>query len=354
VTENVTTNTAGGRDAGKAGGRQASGFKRPAFSVRAILLPLLLVAEIGSLAPMSGVRFTSWDGFLQSFRWYAGDLVVGAAPILILSFGMTAVLMSAGIDLSVGSMTALIACVMATFEPGKQFWWTAVPVGLAVGAGLGLFNGLLIAACDVPPIIATLGTLFFYRGLCDAVLKGTKPGPFIDVPGYFRLGEITGVAIVVAVVIGIGGLWFRWSRWRKEILMIGGNRVAARYAAIPVNRRLIEIYTLSGILASLAAVCLTAHDGSASAASYNGLELQVIVAVVLGGTSVNGGRGSVLGSLIGVFLVAVLAEGLRAGGSVFWIQDKLPFKFNDLRFVLLGALLLTGVWVNNRFGQSRD
>jgi ribose/xylose/arabinose/galactoside ABC-type transport system permease subunit len=346
VTENATTDTAGGR--------RALGTRRPAFSVRAILLPLLLVAEFGLLAPMSGVRFNSWDGFQGSFRWYANDLIVGAAPILILSFGMTAVLMSAGIDLSVGSMTALIACIMATFEPGTQFWWTAVPVGLAVGAGLGLFNGLLIAACDVPPIIATLGTLFFYRGLCQAILKGTKPNPFDAVPGYFWLSKISGVAPVVGVVIGIGGLWFRWSRWRKEILMIGGNRVAARYAAIPVNRRLIEIYTLSGIFAFLAAVCLTAHDNSATADSYVGLELQVIVAVVLGGTSVNGGRGSVLGSLIGVFLVAVLAEGLRAGGSVFWIQDKLPFKFNDLRFVLLGALLLTGVWVNNRFGQSRD
>jgi ribose transport system permease protein len=251
-------------------------------------------------------------------------------------------------------MTALVACVMATFEPGRQFWFTAVPIGLAVGAGLGLFNGLLVATFDVPPIIATLGTLFFYRGLCDAVLKGTKPSPFIEVPGYERLGELTGVLALVGVILVLVGGWFRWSRWRKEILMIGGNRVAARYAAIRVNRRLLEIYTLSGILAFVAAVCFTAHDGSASAASYNGLELQVIVAVVLGGTAVTGGRGSVLGSIVGVFLVAVLAEGLRAGGSVSWIQEKLPFRFNSLRFVLLGALLLIGVWINTRLGRSAE
>ncbi|HUE14929.1 MAG TPA: ABC transporter permease [Planctomycetaceae bacterium] len=318
------------------------------------LLPLLLLAETAALAPMSGVRFGSWDAFSQTFGWYLNDLVVDAAPILVLSFGMTAVLMSGGIDLSVGSMTALVACVMATFEPGRQFWLTAIPVGLAVGAGLGLFNGLLVAAFDVPPIIATLGTLFFYRGLCDAVLKGTKPSPFIDVPGYGRLGELAGVLVLFGVVLVLGGAWFRWSRWRREILMIGGNRVAARYAAIPVNRRLVELYTLSGILAFIAAICFTAHDGSASAASYNGLELQVIVAVVLGGTSVNGGRGSVLGSVVGVFLVAVLAEGLRAGGSVFWIQEKLPFKFNNLRFVLLGTLLLIGVWINTRLGCSAE
>jgi ribose transport system permease protein len=309
---------------------------------------------MAALAPMSGVRFGSLAAFSETFGWYLNDLVVEAAPILVLAFGMTVVLMSGGIDLSVGSMTALVACVMSTFEPGRQFWLTAVPIGLAVGASLGLFNGLLVAAFDVPPIIATLGTLFFYRGLCDAVLKGTKPSPFIDVPGYGRLGELAGALAIVACVLVLGGGWFRWSRWRRDILMIGGNRVAARYAAIRVNRRLIELYTLSGILAFIAAVCFTAHDGSASAASYNGLELQVIVAVVLGGTSVNGGRGSILGSIVGVFLVAVLAEGLRAGGSVFWIQERLPFKFNNLRFLLLGALLLIGVWINTRRGHSAD
>lgn len=322
--------------------------------MRRVALPLLLLLEMALLAPLSNVRFASSDVFMQSFGWYLSDLVVQAAPILVLSLGMTIILISGGIDLSVGSMTALVACVMSTFEPGPRFWYTAVPIGLAVGAGLGLFNGLLIAALDVPPIIATLGTLFFYRGLCDVVLKGSKPSPFFDVPGYDRLGELTGVLIVVGCVLLVGGGWFRASRWRREILMIGGNRIAARYAGIRVHRRLIEIYTLSGILSFFAAVCFTAHDGSASAASYSGLELQVIVAVVLGGTSVSGGAGSVLGSVIGVFLVAVLAEGLLAGSGVFWIQERLPFKFSDLRFVLLGTLLLVGVWMNTHLKRPAD
>jgi len=150
--------------------------------VRRLLLPVLLLIEMAAFAPLSGVRFGSWEAFSTSAGWYLNDLAIQAAPILVLSFGMTAILMSGGIDLSVGSMTALVACVLATFEPGDRFWLTAVPVGLAVGCGLGLLNGLLVAALDVPPIIATLGTLFFYRGLCDAVLKGTKPSPFTDVP----------------------------------------------------------------------------------------------------------------------------------------------------------------------------
>jgi ribose/xylose/arabinose/galactoside ABC-type transport system permease subunit len=185
------------------------------------------------------------------------------------------------------------------------------------------------------------------------VLKGAKYNPFFDVPGYSRLGELPGALILVGVVLILGGAWFRVSRWRREILMIGGNRVAARYAAIPVGRRLIEVYTLSGVLAFLAAVCFTAHDGSASQASYMGLELQVIVAVVLGGTAVTGGRGTLIGSVLGVLLVAVLVEGLQAGGSNFWIQERLPFKFGNLRFVLLGALLVFGVWLNTRRSGER-
>jgi ribose/xylose/arabinose/galactoside ABC-type transport system permease subunit len=316
-----------------------------------LILPTLLLIEIVLLAPLSGVR---WSHFLPTFAAYSNDLLIEAAPVLLLSLGMTVVLISGGIDLSVASMTALVACVLSTFEPGQKFWVTAVPVGLALGVGLGLANGLLIVACDVPPIIATLGTLFLYRGLCEAVLKGAKYNPFFDVPGYARLGELPGALALVGAVLILGGGWFRASRWRREILMIGGNRVAARYAAIPVGRRLIEVYTLSGILAALAAICFTAHDGSASQASYVGLELQVIVAVVLGGTAVTGGRGTLGGSILGVLLVSVLVEGLQAGGSDFWIKQHVPFRFGNLRFVLLGTLLVVGVWLNTRRPGERS
>jgi ribose/xylose/arabinose/galactoside ABC-type transport system permease subunit len=316
-----------------------------------LILPALLLIEIALLAPLSGVTRTH---FLATFGTYANDLLIQVTPVLLLSLGMTVVMISGGIDLSVASMTALVACVLSTFEPGRRFWTTAVPIGLALGGGMGLANGLLVAACDVPPIIATLGTLFLYRGLCEAVLKGTKYNPFFDVPGYERLGELPGSLALVGAVLILGGGWFRASRWRREILMIGGNRVAARYAAIPVGRRLVEVYTLCGILAALAAICFTAHDGSASAESYRGLELQVIVAVVLGGTAVTGGRGTLGGSILGVLLIAVLVEGLQAGGSSFWIQQHVPFKFGNLRFVLLGTLLVVGVWLNtHRPGERR-
>src|SRR5207248_2035200 len=114
-----------------------------------------LVLEVSLFAPWCGVKFGSFGEFLATFGWYATDLIVQAAPMLILVLGMTIVLMTAGIDLSVGSTVALIACLMSTFEGGPMFWVTAVPLGLFAAAALGFFNGLLIARLEVPPIIAT-------------------------------------------------------------------------------------------------------------------------------------------------------------------------------------------------------
>lgn len=320
--------------------------------MRQYFLPILLLLEVALLAPISGVQLDSWSSFGDSFRWYCMDLFTQAAPLLILALGMTVVLMTAGIDLSVGSMTALIACVMASFEPGPQFWLTAVPVGLAVACGLGLFNGLLIARLDVPPIIATLGTLFFYRGLCEVVMGAAEKGPFYQVPGYFWWGEFTGSLTVVGSLLLFGGLYFTRSRWRRELLMLGGNRVAARYAGIPVNWRIVQVYTLMGFLAFLAALCFTSRNGSVTASVLTGLELQVIVAVVLGGTRVQGGTGTLLGSVMGVLLIAVLNEGLR--GAAIWMQETLPFRISHLEYILLGSLLVFGVWLNTHLQKVRQ
>ena len=302
--------------------------------MRKYALPILLVIEMGIFLPVSGIRFDDWNTFLTGFQFYLSDLIPQATPLLVLSLGMTIVLITAGIDLSVGSMVALVACVMSLFEGSGTFWWFAIPTGLAVAIGLGMFNGLLIARLDVPPIVATLGTLFFYRGLCEAVMRGAENAPFYSVPGYEWFGELTGSLVVAAVILLAGGSYFQLSRWRREILMLGGNRVAARYAGIPVDRRLFQVYTLMGLLAFAAAVCATAKDTSVTATWRMGMELQVIVAVVLGGTRIDGGAGSVLGSVFGVLMVAVLEEGLRGAAM------------SDLKPILLGGLLFVGVWLN--------
>ena len=131
--------------------------------------------------------------------------------------------------------------------------------------------------------------------------------------------------------------------------MLGGNRVAARYAGIPVTRRICEVYLMMGLLAFVAAMCFTARNSSVSASSLTGLELRVIVAVVLGGTRVQGGGGSLVGTFFGVLIIAVLDEGSR--GAAVWGDQHLPFKISHLQYLLLGALLVIGVWFNTQFKQ---
>jgi len=306
--------------------------------------------EIALFTAISGQSFASVPDALAYFKSYFTDLLCQSAPVLLVAFGMTIVLMTAGIDLSVGSMVALIACVMSSFPAGPEFWWTAVPMGLALALLLGGANGALIAWLDVPPIIATLGTMIFYRGLCFVVMGDLEKSPFLGVPGFEPLGQLLGAGLLVGVVYLAGGKWFQHSRWRREVLMFGGNRIAARYAGIPVVRRTLEVYALVGLLSFLAALTFTARNSSVSASSLTGMELQVIVAVVLGGTKVQGGGGSLLGTFFGVLIIAVMDEGLR--GAAQWGNDHLPFKISHLEYLLLGALLVMGVWLNTRPAKS--
>lgn len=311
------------------------------------ILPLVLLAEIALFTVLSGQSFASASDAASYFRSYFADLICQSAPVLLLAFGMTVVLMTAGIDLSAGSTVALVACVMASIPAGPEFWWTAVPLGLAVALALGATNGLLIAKLDVPPIIATLGTMILYRGLCFVVMGDLEKSPFLSVPSYEWLGQPGGAMLLLAATFAAGGFWLKRSRWLREILMLGGNPIAARYAGIPTDRRTVHVYMLVGLLAFLAALTFTARNSSVSASSLTGLELQVIVAVVLGGTRVQGGAGSLLGSFYGVLIIAVMDEGLR--GAAQWGATHLPFKISHLEYILLGLLLIGGVWLNSRY-----
>jgi ribose/xylose/arabinose/galactoside ABC-type transport system permease subunit len=323
--------------------------------LRTWVLPLLLLAEVGFFTAIGGREFHSASEWLAHFRSHFGDLIAQSAPVLLLAFGMTVVLATAGIDLSVGSLVALTCCAMGSCPSGSAFWWTALPLGLTVAVALGLMNGALIARLDVPPIIATLGTMILFRGLCFVVMGDLEKSPFLDVPGFEWFGHFAGTATVVGLVFLVAGGLFHYSRWRRDVLMLGGNRVAARYAGIPVTRRLVEVYGLVGLLAFLAALTFAARNGSVTASSLSGLELRVVVAVVLGGTRIQGGSGSLLGSFLGVLILGELDEGLR--GATRWGDAHLPFRISHLQYLLLGLLLVAGVWLNQpwpaRRAQSR-
>lgn len=318
--------------------------------MRAGWLGLLLAVELLFFTAVGAPPLKSFSEVIRYFGTYSADLLAQSAPVMLLAAAMTIVLITGGIDLSVGSMVALVACVMASFEGGSHFWWTAVPLGLATAVALGLTNGGLIAFLNVPPIIATLGTMILYRGLCFVIMGDLEKAPFLTVPAYEWLGQFTGALILAPFVFVAGGWLFSRSRWRRELLMLGGNPVAARYAAVPASLRLLQVYTLMGVMAFLAALCFTARNSSVSASSLTGLELHVIVAVILGGTRVQGGAGALSGTFLGVLVIAVMDEGLR--GAATWGDRHLPFKISHLEYFLLGLLLVVGVWLTTRRGST--
>lgn len=249
---------------------------------------------------------------------------VQASVTAILAFGVTFVIVSAGIDLSVGSVAALSATVVAWAATSEGLpVWSAVLLGLAVGAGAGLVSGALVAYGRLPAFIATLAMLSVGRGLA-LVISGGSPIAFPSSVG--RLGDTIGgwlpVPVLVMVVMGlIAALVLARTYTGRAMFAIGGNEEAARLSGIDVKRRKLVVYALSGLFAAVAGIVLAARLTSAQPQAAAGYELDAIAAVVIGGASLSGGSGKASGTLIGALILAVLRNGLNLlSVSAFWQQ----------------------------------
>ncbi|MEU7408378.1 substrate-binding domain-containing protein [Streptomyces sp. NPDC042638] len=274
-----------------------------------------LIVLVIALSALSG-DFLTTDNLL--------NIGVQAAVTAILAFGVTFVIVSAGIDLSVGSVAALSATVLA---------WSAtqhgVPVALAVvlalatGIAAGLVNGFLIAYGKLPPFIATLALLSVGRGLALVISQGSP----IAFPGSVsHLGDTLGgwlpVPVLVMVVMGLVAAFVLGRTYiGRSMYAIGGNEEAARLSGLRVQRQKLAIYALSGVFAAVAGVVLAARLSSAQPQAADGYELDAIAAVVIGGASLAGGTGKASGTLIGALILAVLRNGLNLlSVSAFWQQ----------------------------------
>ncbi|GGW20518.1 transporter [Streptomyces libani subsp. rufus] len=274
-----------------------------------------LIVLVIALSALSG-DFLTTDNLL--------NIGVQAAVTAILAFGVTFVIVSAGIDLSVGSVAALSATVLA---------WSAtshgVPVVLAVllavatGVVAGLVNGFLIAYGKLPPFIATLAMLSVGRGLALVISQGS-PIAFPD--SVSHLGDTLGgwlpVPVLVMVVMGLlAALVLGRTYLGRSMYAIGGNEEAARLSGLRVHRQKLAVYALSGVFAAVAGVVLAARLSSAQPQAADGYELDAIAAVVIGGASLAGGTGKASGTLIGALILAVLRNGLNLlSVSAFWQQ----------------------------------
>ncbi len=296
------------------------------------MLILALAVEIAIFSLVAPNFFTTGNFFeVTRFSVELGLLAIALTPVII----------SGGIDLSVGSMMGLAAVV---FGAAVQDWQVPVPlaalVALAVGATGGLLNGILIARFNIPPLIVTLGTFSLFRGIAEGLTHaavnytGFSPS-FLALGQGYLWGVVPAQLPVLLVVLAAYVILLHRSVIGRAIYAIGFTAAGARYAGIPVTKRIGLVYVLSGLVASLAAIVYVAHLGQARSDAGTGYELDAITAVVLGGTSVFGGRGTLWGSVLGLFALSVLRNGLQLAA--------LP---SELAGVLTGALLVTTIAVD--------
>ena len=275
------------------------------------VLAAILAIEI-ALFTATGTHFFSPANLFQIIRL--------GAELGLLAFALTPVIISGGIDLSVGSAMGLSAVAFGSLwhDVGLPVWMAAAAT-LVLGGIAGLMNALPIALFRIPPLIVTLGTYSLFRGLAEGFTGGVVT--YTGFPaGFLHLGQgyLWGVLPVqsIPLVLCAAGFWVLLHRSiaGRALYAMGFNYEGARYAGIPVRQRIGLVYLLSSFIASLAAIIYVAHTGQAKADAGTGYELMAITAVVLGGTSIFGGRGTIAGTLLGLFVIVVLQNGLRLSG----------------------------------------
>jgi len=244
----------------------------------------------------------------------------------IIAFGMTFVILTGGIDLSVGSTLALTGAVAASLLAGGFDPILSMGIALILGLILGGINGVIITKGKVAPFIATLATMTVYRGLTLVYTNG-KPISGLGDHASFQLfgkGYFLGIPIpVITTLITFGILYFilHKTTFGRRVYAVGGNEEAAKLSGINADRVKIAVYAISGFLAALSALILTSRLNSAQPTAGQSYELDAIAAVVLGGTSLNGGKGWIFGTLIGALIIGVLNNGMNLiGVSSFWQQ----------------------------------
>ena len=262
----------------------------------------------------------------------------------ILAVGVTFVLLTGGVDLSLGSVVALSGVACATFaHPGDHSVFVPIAVGLLTGAACGLVNGTLVTLGGVAPFIVTLGMMTIARGLA-LIFSGGRPVADMSNELTALAGDLFGIPIPMLCFAGVAAAaWFFLSNFRlgRHIYAVGGNENAARAAGVPVEQVKLFAYGLCGLLAGLAGVVLAARITTGQPNAGQAYELDAIAAVVIGGTSLAGGVGTITGTLLGVLLIGVINNGLDLQGVSSYYQA-----------VIKGVIIVGAVWLDRRQTRS--
>lgn len=282
------------------------------------------------------------------------NIAIATSILLVLSIGQTFVISTAGIDISVGSVLVFSGVVasLVMAEVGGGTGWGSVGAGvlaaLLTGLGWGLVNGLLITKAKLPPLIVTLGTFGGVLGLAKVLTDGinlrTVPPELVRTLGVGRLfGVVPWLVIIALAVATVAGITLRLTRFGRYTLAIGSSEDAARRTGINVDRHLLKVYALAGLLAGLAGIMSLARFSNTTIQGHDTDNLQSIAAVVIGGTSLFGGIGTMFGTMVGSFIPTVLQNG-------FVILRIQPFW----QEAAVGAVLIAAVYVDQIKRRTRD
>ena len=264
-----------------------------------------------------------------------------SAPMLIVAVAMTFVITTGGIDLSVGSTVALVNALAAILMQFGIPWPIVVAMLLLIGAAVGAVQGWFVAYEGLPAFIVTLAGLSVLRGVALLMTQGfsipiATEGWFVDIGRGWLLGvPFPAVLAILAAIFGFVAL--DAMRFGRHVIAIGANLEAARRAGIPVRHRIVMVYVLTGVASAVAGIVIAARLGSGSSNAAVGFELDVIAAVVLGGTALMGGKGTIVGTVLGALTIAVIGNGLILSHvSPFFTQ------------IVTGVIILVAIWLNTR------
>jgi ribose transport system permease protein len=299
----------------------------------------VLVVIVAFFSVVAGDRFLSTSNFSLISQNIAVWAVIGV--------GMTFVIITAGIDLSVGSVLVFSSVIGAKVMDavGGDGWSTAllgILAALVAGLAWGTVNGFLIAKGKLPPLIVTLGSLSVALGLAQVITGGidirSVPTVMTDFNTYIKILGIPALPFTALIVVVLGGVLLHKTRFGRYTYAVGSNELAARRVGVRVDRHLIAVYALAGLLSGFAAVLSLSQFGTTTIAGQSLTNLNVIAAVVIGGTSIFGGEGSIFGTVVGLFIPAVLQAGfVIIGVEPFW------------QGVAVGSVLVAAVY----FDQTR-
>ena len=278
----------------------------PTYGALAALI-LLLAANI-----VFTPNFADFDNFR--------NILVQVAPTMLVAVGMTFVIATGGIDLSVGSIMAIASATAAvSLDYGAG---AAILLALFTAAAIGAFNGFLISNFKIQPIIITLALLIAGRGIAQVISNGGQLIPFSNASfEYLGQGIITGIPfqiILLILVVALAIFVLRATIFGRYIIAVGGNEEAARLSGVRVNRTKILVYAMSGLLAGLAGLIYTARLGASDASKVgDGIELDAIAATVVGGTALTGGRATIIGTVIGALIMQIITTSFNMNGIKF-------------------------------------